>query len=889
MSDVSGDNFSGRSDQTRQSPKASRRKSIFKTLLQKKSPSRKQPSSASSSTSTSPKQLTRNSSVRSFKANNANVGSVIDTEDISIYNSEDDINDIFETEDADVDVSDISSESSTFVRRGSTALDKNHTIDESLVQSFEHQLLKMLNPQGIDDCWENFKYESLMVPNYMKPTRRTKNSPTILKRLFLAQELNQSSDSSDSDNVDSLSVDKTLVHTRSNESSKSMKLAIGSKISKEIFVMRFSLDGKYLAVAGRDSVIKVWKVICSPLGRMEYNNQTQKKPPAKSNKNHDNIVFEHAPVFHPTPVRIFKGHVNSILTLDWSKNNFLISGSMDKTVKLWHVDKPKALASFTHTDFITTVKFHPNDDRFFLSGSLDNQVRLWSILEKLVAFSQHLGDDMLITSSTFTPDGLHCIVGGFNGTLVALEIKGLHVLQRFDIKRRSLVSNSYNDGNKVTSITVFQNTESGSQEDNLFEKKWSFLITTNDSKIRLVHFKDKKLVTRFKGSTNSGSIEACISDDYQYVLSASEDHWVYLWENNNAIINNKLKNALKDIAREGKHHLQDIPVKHKKYYDFILRNKLIKKLNIHQFLNDPYLDLVSNENSSYTSFHAHHSNVNSAIFAPNKTKKLLELSDDLIFDLIKRSRICQKVSQQESVSIPDENSIENGNEGMIIVTTDDYGLIRVFRHDPAHAIRNSIIQMYKKSKFKDKDGNNYEEILLALSNKKHSSQKGPGGINCPSKKSKSAFKSKEPQSESSFEFPELTKSPSLPNTTPRKKYTSTRSRPPLKSISNGILGPDNATLAILTQMPISRSISLMKPNPNSNNYVGGVITPEEDVSFVSPGKSSQLSPKQSPRVPFIVNTDPNDNTKVLSFQIPVTRLISFEDVKDFKFTSAKKK
>ena len=74
---------------------------------------------------------------------------------------------------------------------------------------------------------------------------------------------------------------------------------------------------------------------------------------------------------------------------------------MDKTVKLWHVDRDRCLQTFEHEDFVTSVKFHPLDDRFFLSGSLDNGVRLWSVLENSVSYSKNLGDEVLITALEF--------------------------------------------------------------------------------------------------------------------------------------------------------------------------------------------------------------------------------------------------------------------------------------------------------------------------------------------------------------------------------------------------------------------------------------------------------------------------------------------------------
>jgi WD40 repeat protein len=42
------------------------------------------------------------------------------------------------------------------------------------------------------------------------------------------------------------------------------------------------------------------------------------------------------------------------------QSNFLLSASMDKTVRLWHVTKAKCLSLYQHSDFVTAVAFHPN-------------------------------------------------------------------------------------------------------------------------------------------------------------------------------------------------------------------------------------------------------------------------------------------------------------------------------------------------------------------------------------------------------------------------------------------------------------------------------------------------------------------------------------------------
>lgn len=603
-------------------------------------------------------------------------------------------------------------------KRSSTIL--NHNVDEKVAFPNLDQIIRDSNltlPVANEDDapWNGLTYESFLIPKYVKTSRHTKQSPKIINNLFLAQELN----------VDNYKANNASL--KSNESSDAeqehnnsyLQLETGdtsstnfedSGIGKEIFVMKFSKDGKYLAAAGRDAVIRIWKVISSPLGRLEYNQNERDTSPTRSNKR--DAVFDSAPVFHKTPIEL-RGHTSGIISLEWSKNNFLITGSMDKTAKLWHVDRPNCLQTFQHQDFVTAVEFHPLDDRFFLSGSLDNEVRLWSILEKSVSYWRNLGEEVLVTALAFTPDGLGCTVGGFNGSIFFLETKGLHILHRAEVKERSIVHAFHEkSGNKITGIEVFPNPSyKPDPNQGISTDKWNVLITTNDSRVRMVSTSKKKLITRFKGLTNnSSSIAASITENHKFIISGSEDHYCYIWENNNRIINNKIKQSLKEFVIDGKQTMSDFHHKHEKYSKLFHSNKLIGKL-LDGGADDENLrhDFVANENNSYVCFHAHHSRCNVAVFAPESTKTLLSLSDDLIFDLKKRGEACK---MDPSICSLAPGGGEHGREhagfdegpgeGDIVVTTDQYGLIRVFRQDIASSYRRQFIDLYKKCQAQNK-------------------------------------------------------------------------------------------------------------------------------------------------------------------------------------------
>ncbi|KAJ3234716.1 WD repeat-containing protein 44 [Chytriomyces hyalinus] len=72
-------------------------------------------------------------------------------------------------------------------------------------------------------------------------------------------------------------------------------------------------------------------------------------------------------VLNPTAYRTFAGHTLPIQDLCWSRSNFLLSASSDKTVRLWHVQKASCLKVFAHDAVVSCVRFHPIDEGCFVS------------------------------------------------------------------------------------------------------------------------------------------------------------------------------------------------------------------------------------------------------------------------------------------------------------------------------------------------------------------------------------------------------------------------------------------------------------------------------------------------------------------------------------------
>ncbi|KDN61403.1 putative WD repeat domain-containing protein [Colletotrichum sublineola] len=452
------------------------------------------------------------------------------------------------------------------------------------------------------------------IPHHKEPPRyirvKAHNKKTReFNRMFLAQELVVSEPESTSD--------KNTAVISSTDTGRSSN-------SGAIWATEFSTDGKYFAAAGKDQVVRVWAVIST--------HEERRRHEEEENAKGDYGERLSAPVFRSKPVHEFQGHTGEVLDLSWSKNNFLLSSSMDKTVRLWHVSRKECLCTFKHKDFVTSIAFHPTDDRFFLAGSLDSSLRLWSIPDKAVAFSSQLSD--LITAVAFSPDGKTAIAGGLSGMCMFHDTEGLKQTTQLHV-RSSRGKNA--KGSKITGIKTMT-----------IDDEVKVLITSNDSRVRIYNLRDKSLESKFKGYENTCSqIHAGFSDSGQWIVSGSEDKRTYIWSVHSG-----------DSER-------DKPCEY---------------------------------------FEAHSDRVSTAVFAPTKSRQLLDGSGDPLYDLcnpppVTLMSLQESIASQKGISDDEKPQIKKPEEspayvekskhfdGQILVTTDQSGVIKVFRQDCAYVKR----------------------------------------------------------------------------------------------------------------------------------------------------------------------------------------------------------
>ncbi|KAF2156620.1 WD40 repeat-like protein, partial [Myriangium duriaei CBS 260.36] len=466
------------------------------------------------------------------------------------------------------------------------------------------------------------------IPNYIRVRTRHSRKRKHFDTLFLAQEL--------------MGDNQPLHNVTSRRRS-----AVTMPDPDTAWAAEFSKDGKYLATAGNDKIVRIWAVISTPEER-----QSELRRSSDSSAGAVNT----AAIFHSRPIREYRGHSSTILDLSWSKNNFLLSSSMDKTVRLWHVTRAECLCTFKHSDYVPTICFHPKDDRFFLAGSLDCKLRLWSIPEKHVAYWSQLPN--MITAVSFTPDGKHAIAGCSDGSCLFYETEGMRYQTQVRVKS---AQSKHAQGAKITGIHSFQHPPNTSNGDT------KLLITSNDSRVRLYNFRDKSLEMKMKGTVNNScQIRASLSDDGRYICCGSEDKRAYLW-------------PLDFLDGEDP---SKRPVEHFQAHDSMVtcvRFAPAKTRNLLARSSDPIFDLCCPPSGTSTN--------RDGADSESSSRNATEAGGSSAPSLVRHKSESPSRTQQARCS---------HHSGNIIVTASQTGTIKVFRQDCAAKYRLPRSNSYKR-------------------------------------------------------------------------------------------------------------------------------------------------------------------------------------------------
>ncbi|TMW82457.1 hypothetical protein EJD97_005884 [Solanum chilense] len=356
---------------------------------------------------------------------------------------------------------------------------------------------------------------------------------------------------------------RVRVQTSKKESKELSSLYTGQEFlahEGSIITMKFSPCGQYLASAGKDGTVRIWRVIED---EMSKNFNVQDVDPsclyfslnhfsklASLNDNGEKIngmkmmrkSSESACVVLPPklfrimekPIHEFRGHTSEVLALSWSKNGYLLSSSVDKTARLWQVGHDKCLGVYPHNNYVTCVEFNPMDDNYFISGSIDGKVRLWEVHSCRVIDWTDVKE--IVTALCYSPDGKGGVVGCMDGNCRFYDVVDNHLQMGLQV---CLQGKKKLTNKRVTGFQYCPNDSS------------KVMVTSADSQVRILcgsniickfkgeQLSDKTFFSRFSETVVSAACPgtkkfdsqcpASFTSDGKHILAVTEDSNVYIW------------------------------------------------------------------------------------------------------------------------------------------------------------------------------------------------------------------------------------------------------------------------------------------------------------------------------------------------------------------------
>ncbi len=318
-----------------------------------------------------------------------------------------------------------------------------------------------------------------------------------------------------------------------------------------ILVLVFSPDGKYLASAGYDRRVIVWRLSD---GKRMYQLGGHRSTIYKMAFSPDSSMLVSVGSYD-RGIRIWRmsdGRLRRAIRAPspvWSvsvstDNKTLATGLDNSTIMLWDIRSGKSTKTMTgHSARVRSVAFGPNGKRL-ISGSDDNRLRLWNLSTGKTIRAYLCGGD--IYTLGFSPDG-KTLAGGCTDRTVrvwdASSATQKHILRhqaivssvRWSGDSKYLLSGSYaktlriwdaNTGNEVRSIFTDQKVRALVAYDPAGKVMAYVAVNTND--ILLVRLSDNKLLFTLKGHTRHIT-DISVSQNGQYLVSGSADGTAKVW------------------------------------------------------------------------------------------------------------------------------------------------------------------------------------------------------------------------------------------------------------------------------------------------------------------------------------------------------------------------
>ncbi|WP_292799793.1 WD40 repeat domain-containing protein [Nostoc sp. NMS7] len=246
-----------------------------------------------------------------------------------------------------------------------------------------------------------------------------------------------------------------------------------------------------------------------------------------------------------------EGHTDSVSSVSVSPTeNLIVSGSHDKTVKLWKLDGT-LVKTMRHDAAVYSVNFSP-DGQYIVSGGGDKKVKLWT---KDGTFLDSVTEEKNIYFVNFSPDN-KIISTGEDSTVRLWEYNSSKIIQK---PYKTILGNgkyrvwsaefSHNnscknivtagdDGNiriftkDSTSVVTLRGHIAAATYASFGLNNKTVISSSYDSTIRMWQENDNKTWSNVKTEKANNPYQVKFSPDYKTIAATSIDGNIQLWKSN---------------------------------------------------------------------------------------------------------------------------------------------------------------------------------------------------------------------------------------------------------------------------------------------------------------------------------------------------------------------
>lgn len=223
------------------------------------------------------------------------------------------------------------------------------------------------------------------------------------------------------------------------------------------------------------------------------------------------------------PIKIIDSHKFVVNTVTYSSDgNYLASGSMDKTVKIFETATYKEIKNFTFPEIISSIAYSP-DGKYLSVACDDNSVSIFNT--KDFSLKTKIEKPFFYISSTvFSKDSKYLAIGSHGEKIYLFDTDNFDVKAEIKHEQKSVKS------------LVFANNND------------SFFTGGEDGTIKEWRVKDgKNLRTLSNHSNMILSLDINEKNSILVAGSSFEQEYIYFWDLNTSTVIRKLKSNNKDI------------------------------------------------------------------------------------------------------------------------------------------------------------------------------------------------------------------------------------------------------------------------------------------------------------------------------------------------------